>query len=317
MVEISSRELSQAVLAGVKLDAACLTHVGRDHLDWHASLENYRQAKRRIFEHLDATGVVILNADDPVSVRMLCDVAQPALTFGIERPAEITAEIIERHVNEQTFVLTAGDESIGVRTAIIGDHHVYNCMTAAATCLVYGMELATIARGIESLERLPGRMERVVCGQEFAVLVDAAASPDTLRAALRAARQVTRGRLICVFGPPPENEHARHPAPGRVAGAMADLVVATGCPGPQDGHRAAPNHGLDEPGKVMAIPNRLEAIAYALEQARAGDTVLIAGLGDRPYGSIDCEGRPLDDRSLAEQLLRGKAVPRKMFGAAA
>ena len=167
--EVSSRDLSQAVLAGVTLDAVCVTQVGRDHLDWHGSLENYRQAKRRILEHLHADGVAILNADDPVCVEMLCDLDRPALTFGLKKPAEITAQIIEQHVNEQTFVLTAGDESVGVRTEIVGDHHVYNCLAAAAMGLAYGIELTTMARGLEAVDRLPGRMERIMCGQEFAV----------------------------------------------------------------------------------------------------------------------------------------------------
>ena len=92
----------------------------------------------------------ILNADDPVSVEMLSELNQPALTFGMKQPAEITAEIVEQYVNEQTFVLSAGDESVGVRTAIVGDHHVYNCLAAATMALAYGIELTTIARGLGS-----------------------------------------------------------------------------------------------------------------------------------------------------------------------
>ncbi|MCI0492875.1 MAG: UDP-N-acetylmuramyl-tripeptide synthetase, partial [Planctomycetes bacterium] len=305
MLEISSRELSQAVLAGVDLDAVCLTNIGRDHLDWHATIENYRQAKRRIFDHLLAEGIAILNADDPVSVGMLCDVSQPVLTIGLKQPAEITAEMIEQRANEQTFVLTAGDESVGVRTTMIGDHHVYNCLSAAAACLAYGIDLTAIARGLEAVDRLPGRMELVRCGQEFTVFIDAARSPDTLRAALRAARQVTRGRLICVFGSPLESKHTTHPILGRVLGVMADVAVITTCTNTSRESCWELSRGLVDSRKAEIIPNRAEAIRWALSEARAGDTVVLAGLGDHSYRLTDTDGMPLDDRTTAEQLLRG------------
>ena len=108
----------------------------------------------------------------------------------MKKPARSRRQIIEQYINEQTFVLSAGDDSVGVRTEIVGDHHVYNCLAAATMALAYGIELTTIARGLEAVDRLPGRMERVMCGQDFAVLVDAADSPDALRDCLRAARQV-------------------------------------------------------------------------------------------------------------------------------
>jgi UDP-N-acetylmuramoyl-L-alanyl-D-glutamate--2,6-diaminopimelate ligase len=312
IVEFSSRDLSGGVLAGIGLDAVCLTNVGCDHLDWHASVENYRHAKRRIFQYLNADGIAIFNADDPVSVGMLCDVSQPMLTFGLRQPAEISADVIKRHVNEQTFVVTAGDESIGVRTAIIGDHHVSNCLSAMATCLAYGIDLTTIARGLEAVDHLPGRMELVRCGQEFNVFVDAAQSPDTLRAALRAVRQVTRGRLICVFGSPAEYEYRTHPAVRRVLSVMADVVVETTGRN-DDGYRCGSlSEDLTDTRNAEAIPDRVEAIRWALDQACAGDTVMIAGMGQRSYGCLDADGLPrFDDRIVAEGILRGSLTSRQ------
>lgn len=311
VVELSSRELSRSMLAGVELDAACLTNVGRDHLDWHGSLENYRRAKRRIFDHLAATGVAILNADDPESVKILSELDHPALTTGLHRPAEISAQMVEQHVNEQTFVLTAGDESVGVRTTMVGEHHVYNCLTAAALGLVYRVDLTTIARGLEALEQLPGRMERMACGQEFAVLVDAAHSVDALRASLRAARRVTTGRLICVYGPTGSIPRSELLPIGRVIGAMTDLAVVTSnsTSGPY-AHLEASEllRGEAELPQPQEIGDRAAAIAWALEEARAGDTVVIAGLGDRPYDTRGPKGQKLDDREVTEQLLRGNAA---------
>ncbi len=307
-VEVSSRDLVQSALAGVELDAVCVTNVGRDHLDWHGSLENYRQAKRRILDHLRPEGVAILNADCQPSMRMLAELDGPALTIGLRQPAEISAEVIEQHVNEQTFVLTAGDDSVGVRTTIVGDHHVYNCLTAAALCLSYGIELTTIARGLEAVEELPGRMQRVVCGQEFSVLVDAANTPDTLRACLKAARNVTTGRLICVFGAHGEMQSDQLPALGRVAGSLADMSIVT-TTGPRErGSRDFTRTivgGFADPAKAHVILDRAQAIAWGLDQASEGDTVVLAGMGDRPYPNSNTTELPWDDCDVARQVLSG------------
>jgi UDP-N-acetylmuramoyl-L-alanyl-D-glutamate--2,6-diaminopimelate ligase len=310
VVELSSRELSAQVPAGVALDAVCITQVGGKHLAWHGSLENYRRAKRRIFEYLQPDGIAIVNADDPVSVAMLADLNQAALTFGLKQPAEIVAEIIEQHVNEQTFVITAGDESVGVRTSIIGDHHVLNCLAATATALAYGIDLSTVARGLEAVDRLPGRMERVMCGQDFAVLVDTANSPEALRMCLRAARRATSGRLICVFGTRESFEDAQLRAAGRVIGAMSDIAVITTSGQNDGGHRAciATHSGLADRRKARVILDRSEAIAWALNEAAAGDTVLIAGMGDRPHTPCDAAGTLIADGEIVRHLLNGNLL---------
>jgi UDP-N-acetylmuramoyl-L-alanyl-D-glutamate--2,6-diaminopimelate ligase len=306
VVEFSSRELSSQVPAGISLDAACVTHVGRKNLAWHGSLENYRNAKRRIFDYLQPDGVAIINADDPVSVGMLSNLNHAALTFGLREQAEIVGEIIEQHINEQIFVITAGDDSVAVRTPIIGDHHVLNCLAASATALAYGIPLSDVARGLEAVDRLPGRMERVMCGQEFAVLVDAANSPEALRASLRAARQSTGGRLICVFGTPDRYDEAELRATGRVLGAMSDVAVITSCGRIDGAHRSciAIHTGLADRRKGRVILDRNEAIAWALSEAKAGDTVLIAGMGDRPHTPCDA-AEPVADGTVIRNLLNG------------
>jgi UDP-N-acetylmuramoyl-L-alanyl-D-glutamate--2,6-diaminopimelate ligase len=307
VVELSARELSTQVPAGVILDAACITHVGRKNLAWHGRLENYRNAKRRIFDYLQPDGVAIINADDPVSVGMLAGRNHAALTFGLREQAEIVGEIIEQHINEQIFVITAGDESVAVRTPIIGDHHVLNCLAASATALAYGISLSDVARGLEAVDHLPGRMERVVCGQDFAVLVDAADSPEALRACLRAARRATTGRLICVFCTPDNYDEPELRATGRVLGAMSDVAVIS-TSGRMDGtHRAciAVHSGLANRRKARVILDRHEAIAWALGEATAGDTVLIAGMGERPHAPCDAAETTVGDCAVIRNLLMG------------
>jgi UDP-N-acetylmuramoyl-L-alanyl-D-glutamate--2,6-diaminopimelate ligase len=307
VVEISSRDLARKTLAGVTLDGLCVTHIGSRHLDWHGSLDNYRQAERSIFEYLDPDAVAILNADDPISVELLSELQRPVLTYGMRGASEISAQVIEQYVNEQTFLLSAGDDAVGVRTEIVGDHHVYNCLAAATTALAYGVELTTIARGLESVDRLPGRLERVMCGQEFAVFIDSADSPEALRNCLRAARRVTNGRLICVFGTNAECDQAELSALGRVIGAMSDAAaITTGCFFDSGHHRACLEirSGFADVRKAKVILDRREAIQWAMNEAQGGDTVVIAGMGDAPHTPLGTEGALANDRELVCDALR-------------
>jgi UDP-N-acetylmuramoyl-L-alanyl-D-glutamate--2,6-diaminopimelate ligase len=319
VVEFSSRELSGQVAAGITLDAACVTHVGRNHLAWHGSLENYRQAKRRIFDYMQHDGVAILNADDPVSVRMLCDLQFPALTFAMQKAAEVTAEIVEQHVNEQVFVLSAGDESVGVRTAIVGDHHIYNCLAAAAMALAYGVDLTAVARGLEAVDMLPGRMERVMCGQDFAVFVDAADSPAALRACLSAARRVTSGRVICVCGANADSDSDDWPTMGRVVGAIADAAVVTENSVHENSSRVRRDlaDGFADQRKARIIRDRAAAIAWAIDEAEPGDTVVIAGRGERAHAWGERMEMPLNDSAIVRQALGERADSRTQHRTAA
>ena len=155
VMEVSSHALSQSRVAGVSFDAACVTNVSRDHLDFHASIQDYRLTKSKLFEHLAPDGFAVLNADDPIAAGYLRRFDGPALTVGIRTAAEITADPVEEFLSEQTFLLTAGAETIPVRTRMIGRHHVYNCLTAAAVGLAYGIDLPTVVRGLEAVESVP------------------------------------------------------------------------------------------------------------------------------------------------------------------
>ena len=307
VVEFSSADLANQVLAGVTLDGVVITNIGKHHLDTHGSVENYRAAKRRILHYLDPDAVAILNADDDESVKILDELIRPVLTYALKKPSEINAQIVEQYINEQTFVLSAGDDSVGVRTEIVGDHHVYNCLAAATTALAYGVELTTIARGLEAVDRLPGGMERGMGGQEFAVVVDAADSPEALRNCLRAARKGTSGRLICVFGTGDEGDSRELTAIGRVIGAMSDMAVVTNAGPAADGrHRTCMElrSGFADVRKARIIIDRSQAIGWAMQEARAGDTIVIAGMGDRPHSPLDPEDALANDGELVRYALR-------------
>lgn len=307
VVEVSSRALAERRTAGVEFDVAVLTNVRRDHLDYHGSIFNYRRIKSRLFEHLKPDGAAVINADDPASKFVLRQLARPVLTIGIHTPAELTARVVERHPCEQTFLLTAGDETAAVQTRMFGDHHVYNCLSAAAVGLLMGLELTTIARGLEAVETVPGRLEPVVAGQPFGVYVDAARSPDALAVALRSLRQVSTGRVICVFGADAHGDPSQRPLLGRVVERMAHLgVITNDQPCGQQSLQIVHDilDGYDRAARAHVLPNRVEAIRWALSRARPGDAVLIAGRGRRPFPGDRQQHHELDDPMVARRWLR-------------
>ncbi len=306
VVEVSSQALSEYRTAGIDFDAAVLTNVRRDHMDLHGSVLNYRKVKGRLLSQLAEQGFAVLNADDPASESYLNKINNPTLTVGQHRPAELTATVVERHRSEQTFLFEAGNETVPVRTRMVGDHHVTNCLLAAAVGLIYGVDLPTVVRGLEKVERVPGRLERIECGQPFSVFVDYARTPDTLAAGIRALRRITSGRVICVFGAEGEREKDQRPLLGRVVERAADMgIVTNNNPGHEQPLSIAHDilDGYERPGKAHILPNREKAILWALEQAKPGDSVLIAGKGDETGQRVGDEIHLCDDRQLVRNWL--------------
>jgi UDP-N-acetylmuramoyl-L-alanyl-D-glutamate--2,6-diaminopimelate ligase len=310
VMEVSSHALDQSRVAGLELDAACVTNITHDHLDYHATLSEYRHAKAKIFDHLATEGFAVLNADDPGSAEFLRRHNGPALTIGIDLPAEISAVPIEQFTSEQTFLLTAGSETVPVRTQMIGRHHIYNCMAAAAVGLAYDIELTTVVRGLESIGHVPGRLERIECGQPFGVFVDFAHTPDALRGVLKTLRQVTSGRLICVFGAGGQRDTQKRPSMGRAVEQAASVAILTNDNPRHEDPRAILRDvlaGFVNRGTVQVVPDRTAAICRALGMAEAGDCVLIAGKGHETCQIIGDERMPHDDREVAREWLYGEA----------
>jgi UDP-N-acetylmuramoyl-L-alanyl-D-glutamate--2,6-diaminopimelate ligase len=306
VMEVSSHALAQDRVAGIEFDVACVTNVRRDHLDYHGSARDYRRAKAKLFGYLAPEGLSVLNADDPVCARLVGRIRGPALTVAIRAAAEITATPLEQSQSEQTFLLTAGSETVAVRTRMIGRHHVYNCLCAAATGLAYGIDLVTVVRGLEAVDHLPGRLERIECGQPFAVFVDFAHTPDALAGSLDVLREVTRRRVICVFGAGGDRDRQKRPAMARAVEARADYVVLTNDNPRTEDPQAILDElcaGLARPHEALVVADRAEAIALALSRAQPGDSVLIAGKGHETCQVLGQQRIPFDDREVARQWL--------------
>jgi UDP-N-acetylmuramoyl-L-alanyl-D-glutamate--2,6-diaminopimelate ligase len=306
VVELSSRALAERRAAGIELDAAILTNIRRDQYQRHNTPSGYLRTNRRLFSLLKPGGVAVLSADDHRSRNLLPKLKSPALTFGLHAEADLSAEVLERHRSEQTFLLCAGEETAVVRTRMIGDYHVANCLAATAVGLAAGVDLGKIVRGLEAIEHVPGRLERLECGQEFGVFVDAAAMPESLALSMQAVRRVTEGRLIVVAGAPAGGDKAVRPLVGRVLERGAHLPILTSNdPGREEPLAIAHEllDGFDRPHRAHVLPDRAAAIRFALSEARAGDSVLITGKGDRSGQLVGQQRVAHDDREIACQWL--------------
>jgi UDP-N-acetylmuramoyl-L-alanyl-D-glutamate--2,6-diaminopimelate ligase len=288
VVEVSRRSLAESHVAGIRLDVACLTHARGD----------------RLLEHLTPEGFAVLNADDPASAACLRKLDGPALTVGIHKQAEIMGVPLEQCPSEQMFLLTAGSETVPVRTRMIGTQHVYHCLTAAAVGLAYGIELAAVVRGLEAVEYVPGRLERIECGQPFGVFVDNARTPAALAACLEVLRKVTAGRLICVFAARGDGDGRRRL--GQTLETTADQAVLSSdhLPG-KDPRQAVARvlEGFRDPQNVRIIADRAAAVGWALGEAQPGDCVLLAGNGCRHGRAAAGDRAGPDDGQIARQWL--------------
>lgn len=288
LIELPDRLLAEQQASGVMLDAVVVTNLqGSAHSG--QALRNVMARLERLWPQLKPQGVVVVNVDDPRCRRL-----QPSsrcLTFGVQTPADLTAEVLERWPSEQTFWLTAGGETAPVRTRLIGDSHLANCLAAAAAAWGCGIGLTEIVRGLEAVTHLPRRMERIECGQPYSIYLDAAATPPALVQAIRAVRQVVRGRTLVVFTPAAGLPVPHRPLVGRILERTAHLAILCGT-AEGTGRPMGVLHdlldGFEKPQRAHLIPSRRAAIAYALSLARPGDGVLIVGpQADQSDGPAD------------------------------
>ncbi len=311
VLEVSSLAIAQQQLAGLLLDCAVVTNFSRDGFDEHSTLDNYRDTLRRICESLKPGGTLVVNLDDALGRDLARDAGMPTLTIGLNETADVTAKLLERSPSEQTFLLTAGPESVAVRTQFVGDAMLYHCLSAAAVGLLQGMQLTEIARGLETVDKLPGRLERIECGQPFTVFTDAASEPESLRMTLETAREVSTGRVYCVFGAEPTRSRDQLHRLGQTIEAHTDQVVITHDQ-PNSGACAEAAleilTGFECLKHVTHIGDRREAIEQLLAKCQPGDVLVVAGARNAPFPGFSMAD---DDRDLIEPWLRALETKNK------
>jgi UDP-N-acetylmuramoyl-L-alanyl-D-glutamate--2,6-diaminopimelate ligase len=311
-MEVSSHALSLRRVDGITFAAAVFTNLTRDHLDFHADMESYFQAKRRLFEMLPRDAPSLLNIDDARGA-VLADAGGRPITYGINRPADVTTGPLSFSLDGLSFDVRTPGGLIHVRSPLVGRPNVYNILAATATAWALELPSDAIERGITSLAGVPGRFEIVSTKKdEMTVVVDYAHTDDALRNLLETARPLASGRLITVFGCGGDRDRTKRPLMGAVAGRLSDLIVITSDnPRSEDPNRIieeirrgiTPDTRKDSEQRVLTNVDRRAAIAKAIELARAGDLVLIAGKGHEKYQVIGTRTLPFDDVAVAREAL--------------
>jgi UDP-N-acetylmuramoyl-L-alanyl-D-glutamate--2,6-diaminopimelate ligase len=332
-LEASSHALAQRRTWGLECDAVIFTNLTQDHLDFHGTMEAYLDAKLMLFDGRNGArtkrATAVVNAADPSAARVIAaarrgglDVLSAAVTAGEPVPAadlDLRVERVEpgpdglglalrvAHPERLPRAGRTAPGTIALRVPLLGRYNAVNAVLAAGGALALGIGEDAIRAGLEKVPAVPGRLERVHAGQPFAVLVDYAHTPDALERALAAAREHFAGRVLLVFGAGGDRDRGKRPRMGKLAATLADRAwITNDNPRSEDPRAIADEIAAGAPGKLTIVLDRREAIAAALDAARPGDAVLIAGKGHETTQTVGDQVLPFDDREVARTLLRAR-----------
>jgi UDP-N-acetylmuramoyl-L-alanyl-D-glutamate--2,6-diaminopimelate ligase len=313
-MEVSSHALVMGRVDGVVFDVAVFTNLGRDHLDFHADVEEYFQAKASLFTP-ERARLGLVNIDDVYGRRLLAEARIPVRTFSTAGADAdwVAADVALNPTGSAFTVHTPAGESFRAEVPLAGDFNVSNALAAIASLGEAGFDPRAVAEGIAASGGVPGRLERVDAGQDFLAVVDYAHKPDAVSAALSTLRPLTKGRLVVVLGAGGDRDQGKRAVMGEIAARLADVLIVTDDnPRSEDpaAIRAAMLSGAAsvpeaERAEVHECGDRREAIRLAVSDAHAGDTVVVAGKGHETGQEVDGTVHPFDDRAvLLEELTR-------------
>jgi len=311
VLETTSHALVQYRTWGVPYSVAVLTNITREHLDYHRTFERYVSAKQRLFKltqrNKKGLQMGIANADDQNGASFAAE-TQNSILYGIEAGA-VRATSIQITAKGIRYDAVASDETYHIASKLPGSFNVYNSLAAVCVGRAVGLTKKQIEQGIAALPGVAGRMEPIEAGQKFAVIVDYAHTPDALENVLSALRESTRGKLMVVFGATGDRDKTKRGPMGEVAAKLADQIYLTDDETYSEDPeliRAAVLDGIVKAGgkdKTEVIADRLKAIRTAFETAKAGDTVLLAGIGHQDYRAMGDQKLSWDEREVARKLL--------------
>jgi UDP-N-acetylmuramoyl-L-alanyl-D-glutamate--2,6-diaminopimelate ligase len=316
-LEVSSHALALRRVYGMKFVTGVFTNLTPDHLDFHGDMESYFRAKCLLFsaEGDNRLEAAVVNADDPFSRRLEDLLPFPAIEYGFQGKCAIHVLESRTRIDGTDVRLGTPDGELRARTRLPGRPNLYNIMAATGAALTLGLGIDAIARALETVAGVPGRMELVQAGQPYAVIVDYAHTPDALEKLLETVAGLPHREIITVFGCGGDRDRTKRPVMGRIAVRKSDLVIVT-----SDNPRTEDplaileeiRPGLEQgPASFELVQDRREAIGRALSLARPDDVVIIAGKGHETYQSIGSETHPFDDRAVArEWILRLGAAER-------
>jgi UDP-N-acetylmuramoyl-L-alanyl-D-glutamate--2,6-diaminopimelate ligase len=312
VLEASSHALAMERLWGCHFAAAVFTNLTREHMDYHKTFEDYFAAKRRLFEGTGAGApdVAVINTDDEFGKR-LTGLAKKTVTYGLESDADITTKKFQLTFQGLAFTAQTPNGKVQVASSLVGRINVYNILAAIGAAQTLGLSTEIIQDGIRSLTRVSGRFERIDLGQPYFVIVDYAHTDDALENLIRTARELNpKGRIITLFGCGGGKDRTKRPVMGEVTGRLSDLtILSSDNPRIEDPLKIISDIivGLQKTsGKYLIEPDREKAIAAAMDEARAGDIVLLAGKGHENYQILADRTLEFDDRDVARRALGGR-----------
>lgn len=302
-MEVTSQGLDRHRVAGVKFEVVAFTNLTQDHLDWHGDMETYFASKAQLFT-ADYAPLAVINTDDVWGSRLASQTPLEVLRVGGD--GDVGAENVRLGRGGSEFTLCFPTGRVDVKFSLVGPFNVENALMAAGIAHALGFGMEAVKAGLESVASVPGRLETVDANTGFAVIVDYAHTPDAVSGVLRAARELTDAKLICVVGCGGDRDRTKRPLMGEAATALADFTVIT-----SDNPRSEdPDAILDEvePGAVQGggkyerITDRRAAIRRAFEVADDGDVIVIAGKGHETGQEINGVVHPFDDRVVAAEI---------------
>ncbi|TMC65320.1 MAG: UDP-N-acetylmuramyl-tripeptide synthetase [Chloroflexota bacterium] len=319
VIETSSHGLALQRVVGVDYDVAVFTNIAHEHLDFHKTIEAYREAKAQLIDLTAASAdkaiekTAVLNRDDPSYAYLVNRPIARQITYGIQLDADLKADRVEATPDGLRVEASTPLGPLALRLKLNGRWNAANALAAAAAGAAVGLTLDEIRQGLESYQGVSGRMERVDLGQPFAVIIDYAHTPQSLEKVLRELRPITKGKLIAVFGSAGDRDREKRPWMGEIAARLSDYAVFTNeDPREEDAitilseiAAGAEEVGWSEGKQYARIEDRRQGIAHAVRKAGPGDTILLAGKGHERSILIGRGKQPWDERAAAEAAIRG------------
>jgi UDP-N-acetylmuramoyl-L-alanyl-D-glutamate--2,6-diaminopimelate ligase len=319
VIETSSHGLALERVLGIDYDVAVFTNIAHEHLDFHKTIEAYREAKASLIDltaksfDKGVTKTAILNRDDPSYAYLVNRGIARRITYGVQMEADLKADEVEATVEGLRIKAVTPVGPLDLRLRLSGRWNAANALAAAATGVALGLSLEEIREGLESFTGVSGRMERVELGQPFSVVIDYAHTPQSLEKVLRELRPITRGKLIAVFGSAGDRDREKRPWMGEIAARLSDYAVFTNEDPREEDAMAiideiaagAEEVGWSEGDNYARIEDRRQGIAHAVRRARPGDTILLAGKGHERSILIGRGKQDWNERAAAEDAIRG------------
>ncbi len=310
ILEVTSHALDQGRGYGIPVEIAVITNLTQEHLDYHGTMERYAAAKARLLGKPYNPKWSILNADDEWFDYFVAHNTGQLISYGEKPEANLRLTGCDLSAHGSALTARYQDDHIALTSQLIGKFNAYNALAAYGVGIAVGLDKEIISRGVSALESVPGRMEQVDAGQKFSVIVDYAITPDALENVLTALQELTKGKVIIVFGATGDRDKTKRVPMGEVVGRLADRIFLTDDETYTEDAKSIRQQvyeGIVDAkagSKTTVVDDRRKAIQQALKSAKPGDTVLLTGIGHQDYRNMGGHKEPWDERDIARQELK-------------